>query len=133
MCEVTNAHLFDLFRSRARSLLRYRRGGRIRQHPTDYDNKISEGDTLVAHHRGGDGFYRVDKVEVFAAADAANHRAEKYLAELNAQRVGELVRPGELHQGVRSGDYGERTTPGRQRDDGGSLDRREERATAKAR
>jgi len=113
MCEVTNAHLFDLFRSRARPLLRYRSGGRIRPRSPYYPVTILE--------------------QVFAAADAANQRTEKYLAELNAQRVGELVRSGELHQGVRSGDHGERTTPGRRRDDGGALDRREARATAKAR
>ena len=153
MCEIVNTHLFDLFRSRARSLLRYRRGGGVRPRSPYYPvtileqvfaaadaanrrvEKISKGDTLVVHHRGGDGFYRVDRVDQGIAAEHRHYqRVEKYIDELNGQRgVGELVRPGELHQGVRSGDHGERTTPGRQRDDGGALDRREERATAKAR
>ena len=105
MCEIVNTHLFDLYQNRHCHSLRHGRGVSIRKHPADYNDT---------------------KRGVFVFADAANRRAEDYLNELNRQRgVGELVRPGELHQGVRSGDHGEPSTPGRQRHDVRPVDYRE--------
>ena len=113
MNEITNTHLFDIFRDRAYHNTCCRSRSIVWPRPTDYDTT---------------------KQRVFANADAANRRVENYIDELNSQRgAGELVRSGELHQGVRSGDHVKSSTPGRQRHDGGALDRREARATAKTR
>jgi len=113
VCEIVNTHLFDLYRNRHCHSLRHGRGVSIRKHPADYEDT---------------------KRGVFVFADTANRRTEDYLDELNGQRgVGELVRPGELHQGVRTGNHVKSSTPGRQRDDVRPVDYREEWRAAETR
>jgi len=113
MNEITNTHLFDIFRDRAYHNTCCRSRSIVWPRPTDYDTT---------------------KQRVFANADAANRRVENYIDELNSQRgAGELVRSGELHQGVRSSDHGEQSTPGRQCHDMRPVDSRETWETPVAR
>ena len=99
--EINNVSLFDLLRNRPCPVLRRKCRSVV------WPRRLA--DVPAIPFKTYDATVR----RAFRDADAANQRCEAYINELNAQRgVGELVQPGELHQGIRPGDHGERTTPG---------------------